>query len=347
MQRTIDFQIMVLRNHADYALLHPLEQSAPQIRMDDSGEIKTSFSGEFLLPEADVNWLTDEIQPRITIDGTTYDLGVFCPATMRSMKTEGQIHIHVDAYDRGWLVKDHVIEQMRYFPAGTNYITAVLTVLEDCGIALISATPSAAVLAEAREWQVGTSNLTIVNELLAEINYEDIYFDQNGTAMVRPASSAKASQIRHVFDETDIESLMLPDIGSETDIYTAPNVFLCVCSSPDKDTPLAATAANTNPQSPLSIARRGRRIVQVVDVPNIASQEELQSYAFRKVSESMLSAERIEVRTCLLPGFGVRDVVSLQTEELFCLGIERAWTMSLTVGGTMSHEIERVVLNVD
>ena len=347
MQRTIDFDYVILRNHADYGHLRSIEGRSPSVRMDDGGEIKTSFSGDFLEPDFEVNWLTDELQPRLIINGVSHNLGIFLPATVRRIQTEDMSYLHIDAYDRGWYVRDHVIETMRYFPAGTGYITAILSVLNDSGIVLSYAAPNAATLAEAREWPVGTTNLQIVNELLAEINYDDLHFDQDGTAMLVPASLPRASQIRHTLDASNVESLMLPELQAETDIYKAPNVFLCICSNADKDAPLVATAANTNPQSPLSIARRGRRIMKVVSVPNIASQAELQSYAYRLVSQSMLSGERIQVRTCLLPGFGVRDVVALQYGDIFAICIEHQWTMQLEVGGTMSHEIERVVLNVD
>ena len=347
MYRELEFQVAVLRNYADYGLLNPISQSRPTVRMDDSGRIKTSMTGDFMIPDFAVDFLTDELQPRMIIDGIPHNLGVFSASRVQETSRDGLDYVHIVAYDRGQIVRDHVIEQARYFPAGTNYITAIMSVLEDSGIALIYATPSAATLAEAREWPIGTSNLDIINELLAEINYEDLYFDSTGTAVLRPASIPRAAQIQHTLDAETVESMVLPEQRKEIDLYNAPNVFMCICSNADKDAPMVATAVNTNPQSPLSVVRRGRRIVQVVNVPNIADQAALQSYAFRLVSKSMLSAEQIRVQTCLLPGFGVRDVTAINIGDLFAICIERSWSMDLGVGGLMTHDLERVVLNVD
>ena len=109
---------------------------------------------------------------------------------------------------------------------------------------------------------------------------------------------------------------------------------------------MSATAKNTNPQSPLSIPRRGREIVSVTQLNNVADQDTLQAYADRLRNESMIGGETIRIQTALIPGFGVADVVALHYEDIAALCIERAYTMELRVGGTMSHELERVVYNL-
>ena len=82
MTRTIDFRYHIVRDGGDYCLLQPAAGSSPTIRMNDSGDIKTSLSGSFLIPEADVNWMTDEIRPEMIIDGRAHRLGVFLPASV-------------------------------------------------------------------------------------------------------------------------------------------------------------------------------------------------------------------------------------------------------------------------
>ena len=63
MTREIDFRFVVVRDGADYTMLLPADSGSRQLRMDDSSDIKTSFSGIFLDPGDSVNWLTDEIRP--------------------------------------------------------------------------------------------------------------------------------------------------------------------------------------------------------------------------------------------------------------------------------------------
>jgi len=347
MTREIDFRYVVIRDGADYGTLTPTGSGSRQIRMNDGDEIKTSFSGDFLDPGDKVNWLTDEIRPEMIIDGKTYSLGIFLPASVQTSENETTKSLKLEAYDRSWRVRDTYTESQLTLRAGTSYLLAIEQLLTACGIGLISETPSAAVLAEDRaDWELGTSYLDIVNQLLGEINYNPLWFNSDGMAIVEPASDPTAAHIEHTLDDTNVKSLLLPKISRMTDIYSAPNVIICICSNADKDEPMVATSENTNPQSPLSIQRRKRRIAKVVQVNNIADQTELQAYADRLRNETMISGETIQVQTALLPGFGVDDVTAIRYGDLFAVCLERAYTMDLRVGGLMSHTLEKVVINL-
>lgn len=348
MTRTVDFRFVILRDGAERCEIHPIEGSAPSIVMEDSGAIKTSLAGVFRDPGDEVDWLIDQIRPELIIDGKAHPLGIFLPTTVHYQETETGKSVTLQAYDRGWLVQTRCAETMPCFSAQLNYMSAVGSLLREAGIIAIAETATGLTLTETREdWNVGTSNLEIVNQLLSEINYEQLWFDQEGSAILEPIRLPTATNIDHVLDDTNIESMMFPQIDRETDIYNAPNVFLCVCSNADKGGPMTAIGENTNPQSPLSIARRGRRITQVVRVNNIASQQALQVYANQLVTDSMFRGETIDVETCLLPGFGVGDIVSLRYGDIMALCVEHSWSMALAVGGRMHHTLERVILNVE
>lgn len=347
MKRELDFRYLVLRNGAEYSEIHPSEDIVPSITMTANGEIKTLLTGTFQRND-DVNWLTDQIMPQIIIDGVVSSLGVYLPANITFSENDTGKTVTVEAYDRCWLVQTRCTEVLRYFAQGLNYLNVVASLLTDAGITAISKVNTEHTLTEDREdWNIGTSNLKIVNQLLSEINYKQLWFDKNGVAMLEPAAQATAVNIQHTLDDTNVKSLLIPGFSSSTDIYSAPNVFICICSNADKSGPMSAMAENKNPQSPLSIARRGRRITQVVNVNNIASQDELESYANRLVTSSMLRGEVINVETCLLPDFGVEDVVALRYGDLTAICVEKSWTMNLGIDGTMQHTLERVIINAE
>lgn len=345
--RTVDFRYVVMRGDADFCEIYPIEGSEPVIRMDDSAEIKMSISGSFA-PDDRVSWLSDRIRAEMILDGRTYPLGRFLPATVEITETESQRSVNIEAYDQCWLVRDFSTESPVSIGAGVNYITAIQSLLVQAGISIISATPTQSTLAEARAgWDIGTGFLEIVNELLSEINYKPLWFNAQGVAILEPKITPSAENIRHTLDEQNVKSLLLPGIRRETDIYSKPNVFICICSNPDKSGNMLATAENNNVYSPLSIAKRGRRIVKTVKVDNIASQDELQRYADLLVSESMYSGEIIEVTTGIFPEYGVGDIVALNMAGVFSVCIEHSWEMSLRVGGEMRHKLERVVYQYD
>lgn len=348
MTRTVDFHYYAVRDGANFCELFAPEGGEPSITMDNSGSIKTKLSGSFLPPEREVDWLRDEIRPVLVLDGAEYHLGRFLPVNVSTVRSATSTRIQVEALDRGWIVRDCRTEDLLYFAAGTKYLSAIGSVLISCGIADVSVVESDEVLAENREdWPVGTSCLDIVNQLLSEINYKDLWFDKDGMARLEPKPAPLAGNLLHTLDERQVTSLMIPGMSQNTDIHSAPNVFICVCSNADKNGAMRAVAENTNPQSPLSITRRGRRITKVVQLKNIASQAELQLYADRMVTDSLLRGDVFNVTSCLLPGFGVDDLTALRYGEISAICRETAWSMDLRVGGQMSHTLERVVLNLE
>ena len=362
MVRHEEVRFKMLRNGAEYAEIYPYG-SAPTLRCDSEGAVKMSLKGTFLAKALDVNknevavnWMTDEIQVILTIDGIQHSLGILIPTTVTPAKDGTTESLSIQAYDRCWVVKDTCSASPVYLNAGDSYVNTVESLLVSSGIGLISKSESDAVLPEARQdWDAGESYLKICNDLLSEINYKSVWFNSDGIAVLEPVNTPIAENIQHTMTNRKINPRIDADIGiisvtptfsSTTDIYSMPNVFLCVCSNADKSAGMRAISENTNPQSPLSINRRGRRITKVVSLNNIASQDELQAYADRLRNESMFSGEVIQVKTLLQPGFGVEDVTALEYDDLFSICLEKAWEMQLAPGGLMTHKLKRVVLNI-
>lgn len=344
MVRTVDVAFWLRRDGARYGPIHPVD--TPTLRCSDTGEIKTALSGEFL-PPAEVDWLRDEIEPVLVIDGKESPLGRFLPATVTESRGEDAPTVRVEAYDRCWVLRDTKLEAPAYYPATARYLQIVETLLTEAGIAIIQKTPSTLTLAESRaDWQIGTSYLRIVNDLLAEINYKPVWFDASGAARLEPVQEPTAANLQHTLSDADITSLLLPELSAQTDVFQQPNVFVVYCSNPDKTDVLKATAVNNNPQSPLSVLRRGRRITSVTRLNNIAGSTTLQEYADRLRNESMFSGIVYEAKTGLFPGWGVDDVTALHYGEISALCREIGWTMELRTGGTMTHRLERIVTNL-
>ena len=327
-------------------LLTLLATSPPEIVMQREAAIKTSFFGSFR-PDDRVNWLGDELRPILVVDGEDHPCGVYLTSTVRERSSETGRVVEVDSYDRCWQVQSCRTETILHLAAGTPYLGAVRDLLLSAGIALMLEVPSTQTLATDREdWPVGTDYLTIINSLLQEINYDELWFDAQGRARLEPVAVPSADSVQHVLDTCQIDSLILSDLTREQDVFNTPNVFVCVCDSPDLDQTLASEAVNDNPQSPLSTIRRGRRIVQVVKVDSTPDQATLDAYAIKLRNDSLRVSETVQIRTALLPGYGVGDVVGLVHPDAQGLYIEAAWRMDFAPGGDMTHVLRRVVLSV-
>lgn len=346
MIRTVETKVRVLRNGARYTELQTPPDSAPTIRCSDSAAIKMSMTGEFR-PNPAVDWNRDELQAVLVIDGREYPVGIFLPASVEGTESDGLTTLRVEAYDRCWRVQTQNNGGSYEVAGGQSYLQAVEGMLSGSGIARVLATPNAAILDVGRVWIGDTTRLRMVNELLAEINYKDLWFTAEGVAVLEPYAKPTVDRIQHTLDADKVTSLILPEISRKTDLYSMPNTFVAICATPDKSSILSATAVNNSPASPASVIRRGRTITKVVKVKNIADQAALQKYVDRLRDESMLRGETIKVQTALLPGYGVADVVALHFGDLSALCVDHSWSMEFRPGGTMTHTLERVVVNLD
>lgn len=342
-ERTVDARLDIIRNGVKAGEIYAVE--APHVRMDATALIKTALTVS-VKKSQDFEPLTDEIRPVLIIDGQEHSCGVYLPATVTETLSSGNSICSIEAYDRSWRVETTLWLPGQKLAAGTNYLDAVETLLLTAGISLVSRTPTAAVLAADRTFDAGTSLILIVNQLLAEINYNELWFDSDGYARLEPFAPATADQIDFVLDANDVHSLLLPELAEELDIFSAPNVFVCVVSSPERDEALVATAENNNPGSLLSIPRRGRRIQSFVKVDEIAGQTELDAFAQRLCWESMAFGETVTISTGILPGWGVDDVIALQYGDYSGIFQSTAWEMDLAAGGTMTHTLKRVVISI-
>lgn len=340
--RNINTKLYVLRDSVPYTELELV--SAPTIRASADGEIKTSLSAE-VIPNDDINWLTDELKPVIEIDGTEYAYGIFAPTTYTVSNDGVESTITIEAYDRCWWLKVKKADRIIHLSQGANYVSTILGLLTECGVALVSAIPSDLTLATAREdWEIGTDYLTIVNTLLGEISYNPIWFNAEGFAVLEPKQQLNGGTVSRSYNFRNIKSLCA-GFNTTMDFFNAPNVFLCVCSNPDHSV-WTATVKNDNPVSPLSIPRRGREIIEYVKVDNIASEAELENYAANLAYQKMLIYQTVEITTGLLIGMGINEVVSIVHSEFHGLAREVEWTVTLEPNGEMTHVLEATSLTV-
>lgn len=343
MIRSYSARVDVIRNGATLTTLHPI--SDPLIDCNAETAIKSSMSGIFRNDLA-VNWLTDELMPVQVIDGIEYPVGIFPVGTVAfSHDANGVETVMVEAYDRCMILFQTKAEQIIHFPAGKNYLAAIEELLTEAGVALYMATPTTATLQTDREdWPIGTPYLEIINALLSEINYTSIWFDSRGFARLQPVKTPQASNIDHRYGEKEKINLLQRPCTVETDMFDAPNVFIAICSNPDLDAPMVATAVNDNPMSSLSTFRRGRRIVKTYKVDNIPSQQELQAYADTLRMNGMVTSEVATISTANLPGHGVFDTIAIMHPDIEGVFQEISWSLVLAPGQTMIHKLRRSIV---
>lgn len=314
------------------------------ITLDSGSEIGRTARFDIRDTE-EIDWLRDLIRPVMEIrlpDGAWegFPLGVFVPSTP-AMQGNG---CEVEAYDRTVILREDCIIEPLFLAAGTPYLDAVNTVLVQAGTdppEILE--PSASKLPADREFEEGSSLLSIINTLLQEINYNPITCDAQGAFVLSSYVEPSAAGVTGSY-EADALSVLMPEAQSELDAYGVPNVFRAVCSNPDIEVSYRSVYVNDNPASRLSTVARGRRIVSPLYQPDaIASQEELDAYIRRIAFQAAQVYEEVSFETLNMPLHEAREILYLRHPQAQGIYEETRWSMDLD-SGRMSHTARKLVL---
>lgn len=318
------------------------------ITMDANADIKRT--GRFAIKGSDIiNWQVDRIQPLFGLempDGRfcEWPLGVFYMPTALKVRGVGGAWYEVEAYDTTAVLKNDSMETRTYLPAGKLYVDAISELIISTGALNATVTPSPLQLKNDREWKIGTSKLSIIKELLQEINYDDLYTDVNGIFIVRPYVEPYNRVAGYTYAEDEF-SVLYDGAVTERDEFELPNVIIGIVNNPDNDEDIVYVYENNDPGSPLSIvARGGRRVVKHLQFKDITSVSELQVAVMRYASETSQIYETINYETAIMPHHDFKDMIYLNGKINNGRYLETGWTMTLKAGEKMEHSGRRMVI---
>lgn len=275
-------------------------------------------------------------------DWLEWPLGIFI---LSSPKKQDNIIItrEVEAYDLSQILIDDKFADRYAINAGTNYITAIKSLLEGAGITKINIAATDKTLSTAREFEIGTTKLSAINKLFSEINYTQIIVDEYGYFVSSPYRSPSDRVAEYTYKD-DSMSIMAQGVSEELDLFNVPNKWVAVLSNPELE-PLSSVYENNNPNSITSTVSRGRTIVDFREVDNIADQESLDAYVQRIANNASQVYGYINFETAIMPMHSYSDVLDLGYSKLGIVGkySETNWTLPLQAGAIMKHQCRRVV----
>lgn len=298
--------------------------------------IKRTASFE-LLP-AGIDFIRNQLRVVAIIDGKEHVLGTFILSSPSIKHRPTGKTCTVEAYDRTLILKEDCFTEMKCFPKNTRYDTVISDILLSAGIEAIIQ-PIPITLPAAREYEIGTSKLDAINELLDEINYNPIIADENGSFVVSKYSRPGFASVRHEYIADEF-SVISSDYESEADCFAIPNVFIACCDNPEMSETYFSVFENTDPASKLSTTYRGRRIVSEIYNPSfVDSQAALDEYVRRKAYEESSVFDKLSINTAIMPDHGYRDVIHISNDTYDDYFLEKSWEMDLAAGGYMNHTL--------
>jgi hypothetical protein len=275
-----------------------------------------------------------------------FPLGVFMlsSSTRRVAATAGDRAREYEGFDLLLVLSEDMVTARYVVTAGTNYVTAIGTLLTSAGFSSSQIVGTSATLPADLEWPPGTPKLTIINALLAAINYTTLSMTSIGVPTAQPYVDPNNATALWAYN-VDASSVIRPGIDVELDLFGVPNVWIGVVSQPGR-APLMSTYTNSDPASPTSTAARGRSVVRFVDnVQDAVDQATLDALVARAADADSRLFEQATFSTALMPFHESGDVLSIDdgTGTGPRSFREHSWEIELKAGGSMKHVARRVV----
>ncbi|MFB5192648.1 hypothetical protein [Alicyclobacillus fastidiosus] len=322
--------------------------TSASISMDTTQQVMRS-ADITLTEDPAINYLSDRIQPFAFLqmpDGNfaTFPLGVFLLTTPPRQTDSSQVVTReITGYDLTQILVDMKTEDRYTIAVGTNYIAAIRSLLSAAGITQMNLTATSLTLPTALDWEGGTAYIDIINQLLAAINYYNLWFDSSGVAQAQPYISPSVLPPAYTYKD-DSTSVMTPEVNQNLDLFSVPNKWILVVSQSDTAA-IVSTYTNDNPNSPTSTVNRGRTIVSYDDTSTAPTQAINDALVAKQAYQDSQVYETEVFETLVMPMHEAFDVIQF---EYSVLGVtdkfnEIGWSMNLAAGDTMSHTIQRVV----
>lgn len=163
---------------------------------------------------------------------------------------------------------------------GTNYVTAIIAIIESAGFLRHSIVATSQTLASNLSIEAGTTKLAAVNQLLKAVGYYNLYTTGDGRLTSKPSQAVQYVEPLMTLTSDDIEG----EIETQPLDTTVANVIIVLKNDPAA-VPLKAIRRNDDPASPTSTVNLGEIARSPETVPDLADQAAVDAYADRLLSE--------------------------------------------------------------
>ncbi|PFG19879.1 hypothetical protein [Serinibacter salmoneus] len=283
-----------------------------------SASARVKASGSITLHSSEVPaqpWLTMRLRPwmSVTAGGQefTWPLGVYLPSASTQQWTETGLTLPVELIDKVAVLDDDKLESTLALAAGSVVTDEVRALISGAGEYPGSVTDSDATLRSAQVWEAGTPRLTVINDLLATINYRSLFCDGYGSFRVEPYQRPAARPLRYDLLD-DASSIYSPEFTIDEDMSSIPNRVVAIASTAESE-PMVAVAENLDYSSPYSIGSRGRVIAPAPAQVEATDQAALDGIARRRLIEASTPTQTVAVSILPVP-LELLDAVRLRNQ---------------------------------
>jgi len=296
--------------------------------------------------EQAIDYLSDRIKPVFYIEANgkrvSFPLGIFLLNSPTRADNDSEITRDIECYSKLQILLDDGFSERYFIPAGTNYVSAISSIISSSGEENINIEATDKVLATDKEFDISKNKLEIINELLDEINYYSLRTDANGYFVsekyVEPAN--RETTYNYIDNELSVTHYGMKE---SLDLFEVKNCFLVYTTNPEKPS-LKSIYKNESPYSPISTINIGREKWDKREIEDIADQQSLDDYVRRIAINASNVYGHLEFTTAIMPFHDYLDNLYIRYETLGIDDIfqETSWNIDCN-SHTMTHNVRRVV----
>ena len=226
---------------------------------------------------------------------------------------------------------DILLQRGWYAPSGVNGAALAASLLS-CGLAPVTLSEHAPVLAGSIVSEDGETNLSMAEKILAAIGWRIRITGAGEIQISEPAVRPSAS-----FDALENDSLEMK-VTDTQDWFSCPNVFRAVQGD------LVSIARDDDPSSSLSTASRGREIWMEETDCSLGAGETLSDYALRRLKEEQSPARKLKYDRRYQPDIVPGDQVRIHYPGNGIAGVFQITSQSIELGYNAKTTEEAVMV---
>lgn len=290
----------------------------------------------------EIKWSSARVQPWIVVNDHSWPLGVFLLSAPTTQYDEEGRSWSVSLLDKVTILDSDLIDVSYSVATGANIVEAVVAVIKASGEMNTQITPSTATVSEpGLTWPMGTSRLTIVNDLLKALNYQPVRADAYGALYSGPDTDPALRPVTREFI-AGRNAIHEATFEVQRDLATVPNRVICLWQASSETETQKAVAEDHDPNSPTSYENRGRWVTKVYDNEEADSQATLDAIALKYLREEMAPRDTVVFSHAAVP-IEIGDVVRFVSADLDILGEVQRSEASIGVGELTRTTIRRLV----
>lgn len=269
----------------------------------------------------EIDWVSSRVRCWFESDRVSaFPLGTFIPTFPSIDKGGLELKQSVSLQDKMQILVDDKANETFSLEEGTIVTDAIRDIILSTGQTRMSITPSDAVLTSARSWEVDTTKLRIINDLLDYINYFSIWADGFGIFQVLPYTRPADRPVARVFQRgVPGQTIHLTNWTRNEDLSEIPNRVVALTEGGEESEAMRGEATNTNPDSRFYFENMGRWVQKTVET-EASDQQTLDDFARRRLIELTSVSSTLEIQHLVHP-LQLNDVVRFISDGVDTLAV--------------------------